>query len=153
VTVPALGSRDAIEAAIPHRDPFLFVDAIVERSETRIVTEWTPRADAPFFRGHYPGRPIVPGVLICESAIQAGAILCSGDRAVADGSVPVLAKIADARFRRPVAPGETLRFEVTLDERLAAARYMTAKATCGGESVLRVQFVVTIAAVEAAGGA
>jgi 3-hydroxyacyl-[acyl-carrier-protein] dehydratase len=147
-------TRSGIEAAIPHREPFLFVDSVLERAAGRIVTEWTPRADAPFFAGHYPGRPIVPGVLICESAFQAGAILCSGDPAeAASGGVPVLAKVSDARFRRPVGPGETLRFEVTLDERVAAARYMTAKVTCGGENVLRVQFVVALAALEPAGGA
>jgi 3-hydroxyacyl-[acyl-carrier-protein] dehydratase len=145
--------RGAILTAIPHREPFLFVDAILERSAARIATEWTPRADAPFFRGHYPGRPIVPGVLLCESAFQAGAILCSDDPAAAAGGVPVLAKVADARFRRPVAPGETLRIEVTLDESISAARYMTAKVSCAGESVLRVQFVVTFAALAPAGGA
>jgi 3-hydroxyacyl-[acyl-carrier-protein] dehydratase len=149
----ALGGRGAIEAAIPHREPFLFVDAILERSDARVVVEWTPKPDAPFFRGHYPGRPIVPGVLICESAFQAGAILCASDPLAASGGVPVLAKVSEARFRRPVAPGETLRIEVSLDERVAAARFMTAKVTCSGENVLRVQFVVTIAVLETAGGA
>ena len=76
--------RDEIHAAIPHRDPFLFVDRIVERGEGRLVTEWTVPADADFLRGHYPDRPLVPGVLICESAFQAGAILCAGD----DDTVP-----------------------------------------------------------------
>jgi 3-hydroxyacyl-[acyl-carrier-protein] dehydratase len=148
---------DEIHAAIPHRDPFLFVDRIVERSEGRLVTEWTVPADADFLRGHYPGRPLVPGVLICESAFQAGAVLCAGDErdATPAGAVPVLTRIADARFKRMVSPGDTLRCEVTLDERVGPARYMTAKLSCGGKGVLRVQFVVAVTAAEApaAGGA
>lgn len=137
-----------IHSIIPHREPFLFVDRIVERSEGRIVTEWDVRADANFFRGHYPGQPLVPGVLICESAFQAGAILCAADErdSIPEGAVPVLTRIADARFRRRVGPGETLRFEVTLDERVGPARYMTAKVTSAGQNVLRVQFVVAVTA-------
>jgi 3-hydroxyacyl-[acyl-carrier-protein] dehydratase len=143
---------DEIRAAIPHREPFLFVDRIAERSGDRIVTEWRADPAAPFFAGHYPGRPLVPGVLLCECALQAGAILCAGEDAP-EGSVPVVAKIAEARFRRMVVPGETVRCEVSLDERVGTARYMTAKLSCGGENVLRLQFVVAIAAAATAGGA
>jgi 3-hydroxyacyl-[acyl-carrier-protein] dehydratase len=142
-----------IHAAIPHRDPFLFVDRIVERAESRLVTEWDVPAQAPFFRGHYPGNPLVPGVLICESAFQTGAILCAGDArdALNDGAVPVLTKIGDARFKRTVLPGETLRCELVLDERLGTARYMTAKVTCQGETVLRIEFVVAVVPAAATG--
>ena len=146
---------DEIRAAIPHREPFLFVDRILERGPDRIVTEWRVEPDAPFLRGHYPGRPLVPGVLLCESAFQAGAILCADEArdAVRGGAIPVLTKISDARFRRAIGPGETLRFEVTLDERVGAARYMTAKVSCGAESVLRVEFVVAVTLLATAGGA
>jgi len=142
---------DEIRAAIPHREPFLFVDRIVERGEGRLVTEWTVPPEADFLRGHYPGRPLVPGVLICESAFQAGAILCAADGrdAVPQGAVPVLTRIGEARFRRMVGPGDTLRCEVTLDERVGPARYLTAKVSCGGQSVLRVQFVVAVTAAGA----
>jgi 3-hydroxyacyl-[acyl-carrier-protein] dehydratase len=139
-------TRAEILAAIPHREPFLFVDRILERSATRIVTEWRVPPDADFFRGHYPGNPIVPGVLICESAAQAGAILCAlaGKDARSDG-VPLLARIANARFRRRVAPGETLRFEVELRETAGMARYLSARATCGGERVLEAEITVALA--------
>jgi 3-hydroxyacyl-[acyl-carrier-protein] dehydratase len=137
-----------IASIIPHREPFLYVDRVVELAQGRIVTEWDVRADAHFFRGHYPGQPLVPGVLICESAFQAGAILCAADErdAIPEGAVPVLTRIADARFRRRVGPGETLRCEATLDERVGPARYMTAKVSSGGQAVLRVQFVVAVTA-------
>ena len=62
-------------AAIPHREPFLLVDEIVERAEARIVCSKTFSGREDFFAGHYPGHPIVPGVLLCEAAMQAGAIL------------------------------------------------------------------------------
>jgi 3-hydroxyacyl-[acyl-carrier-protein] dehydratase len=137
---------DAIRSAIPHREPFLFVDRIVERGPGRIVTEWDVPRDAPFLRGHYPGRPVVPGVLICESAFQSGALLCALEPGLggAPGSIPVLTKIGDARFKRMVEPGETLRIETELTDRVGAARYMSARVFCSGASVLRVEFVVAL---------
>ena len=143
---------DEVRDVIPHREPFLFVDRVVERGAGRLTTEWTVPPDSDFLRGHYPGRPIVPGVLICESAFQSGALLCAQEAAEAepDGAVPVLAKIGDARFKRMVAPGETLRCEVALEERLGAVRYLSAKTTCGGALVLRVSFAVSVTAAGAA---
>lgn len=147
---------DPIRDAIPHREPFLFVSRILEQSADRIVCEWDVSPDHEFFRGHYPGSPLLPGVLVCESSVQAGAILCAtGDARdeVPAGAVPVLTRIRDARFRQMVAPGDTLRFEVTLDERVGPARYMTARVTRDGKNVARVEYVVAMAAapVPAAG--
>jgi 3-hydroxyacyl-[acyl-carrier-protein] dehydratase len=135
---------DSVLEAIPHRAPFLFVDRVVERGMDRIVTEWHVRPDAPFFRGHYPENPIVPGVLICESAFQAGAILCAGDQPGAGAATPVLARIERARFTRPVGPGETLRFEVELVDRAGPARRFSARASSEGRDVLRVEFTVAL---------
>ena len=67
-----------IHAAIPHREPFLLLDEIVERDERRIVCRKTFRGDEYFYAGHYPGFPLTPGVLLCEAAMQAGAVLLSG---------------------------------------------------------------------------
>lgn len=134
---------DAVHAVLPHRDPFLFVDAIVERDERRVVTHWTPKSDAPFFRGHYPGNPILPGVLLCEMAAQSAAILFADDPREPNAT-PVLTKIAEARFKRMVRPGESLRCEVSLDERVGPARYVDVKVSCEGQTVLRAKIVVAV---------
>lgn len=144
-----LHARAAIEALIPHRDPFLFVDRIVEQGTDRIVTEWDVAADFYAFRGHYPAFPVLPGVLISEFAFQTAACLFSAEAepTVDARAVPVLTKIEDARFRRIVRPGETLRAEVDVVGRVGPARYCKALVTCGGETVLRVRFTVAEAAL------
>lgn len=137
-------SRAEIEALIPHRDPFLFVDRIVERAADRIVTEWDVPADLPAFRGHYPGEPVLPGVLISEFVFQSAACLfASGAEPRVDArAVPVLTRIEDARFRRVVRPGDRLRAEVGVVERVGPARFCKALVTCGADTVLRVRFTV-----------
>lgn len=136
--------RAAIMAAIPHRDPFLHVTRVLRREADAIVSEWDVPADLPAFQGHYPGHPVLPGVLVCEFSFQSAAILFSepGSQAVTDAAVPVLTKIEDARFKSIVRPGETLRAEVVVEERLANARYCKASITSGGRTVCRLRFVV-----------
>lgn len=73
-----MSDLDRVKAMIPHREPFLFVDRIVEQGEGRIITERSVRADEPQFEGHYPGSPLMPGVLLCEACFQTGAMLLSG---------------------------------------------------------------------------
>lgn len=136
--------RAAIEALIPHRDPFLYVDRVVERAAVRLVAEWDVPRDLAAFRGHYPGFPVLPGVLISEFAFQSAACLFASGAGpqVASSAVPVLTRIEDARFRRVVRPGETLRAEVDVVERVGPARYCKALVTCGGETVARLRFTV-----------
>ena len=145
-------SADAVLAALPHRPPFLFVDRVVAEGPDTLAVEWTVPPDADFLRGHYPGRPLVPGVILCECAFQAGALLCARDagQPLAEGAVPVLTRIGEARFKRMVLPGETVRCEVRLDERVGPARWMSAKLSVAGESALRVAFVVALTAAGAA---
>ncbi len=130
-------SRQQIYDAIPHRPPFLLVDEIIDRTEKRIECTKVFTGEEDFFAGHYPGYPLVPGVLLCEAAMQCGAILLSRQLDAGDGKVPVATRINDVRFKRMVRPGETIRMEVELKERLANAFFLKAKVTVGGKVAVR----------------
>jgi 3-hydroxyacyl-[acyl-carrier-protein] dehydratase len=145
--------RAAIEARIPHRPPFLFIDRIAElvppRLEAglvvagRIATEWRVPEDGSWFAGHYPGHPVLPGVLIEEFCFQSAALLLAeGAPRVAAGAVPVLVGIDSARFRRIVRPGETLRATVTLQESVGSKRWLAGEVRAGDERVLSIRFAV-----------
>ena len=139
-------SREQILKAIPHRHPFLLVDEIVEWTDSRIVCTKTFSGEEEFFAGHYPGRPLVPGVLLCEAAMQAGAVLLSRFMAAeAQGKVPVATRMNDVKFKRMVKPGETLRLEVELVERLSTAFFLKAKVTVEGKVAARFEFACTAA--------
>lgn len=133
--------------AIPHRPPFLFVDRVVEMDDDRIVTTCLADPKADYFRGHYPGEPVMPGVLIAEACFQAGALLIARRLGGYDASkgIPVLTRIQDARFRRIVRPGETLRIDVNIDEVVSDAYFLTGRVEVDGASVLRVSFACMLA--------
>jgi len=129
--------------SIPHRPPFLFVDEVVEVAERRIVTNWTADPAADFFRGHYPGHPVMPGVLLCECCFQAGALLIAARLGGYDPAkgVPVVTRIQDARFKRMVKPADRVTMEVTLDDELDGAFFLTGKVSVEGQLAVRVTFV------------
>ncbi len=142
-----MNDLDAILSAIPHRPPFLFVDRVLKLSARRIVAETLADPAAEYFRGHYPGEPVMPGVLLCECCFQAGMLLvsqCVGGWTAGDGT-PVLTRIGDARFKRIVRPGDLLRIEVTLDDELDSAYFLTGRLTTGETPVLRVTFSCMLA--------
>jgi 3-hydroxyacyl-[acyl-carrier-protein] dehydratase len=138
-------TREEILAAIPHRDPFLLVDEILDRTDARIVGVKTFTGGEWFFAGHYPGFPLVPGVLLCEAAMQCGAILLAQQFTGADavGKVPVATRINDVRFKRMVRPGEKITMEIELTERLADAFFLKAKVTVDGKVAVRFEFACT----------
>ena len=138
-------STAEILAAIPHRSPFLFVDEIVDRDEMRIHCRYAWRPDAFFYQGHYPGFPLTPGVLLCEAAMQAGAILLSAFAPPDASRVPVATRINDVRFKRMVRPGETIDIEVEIKERLADAFFLSAKVTCCDKLAVRFEFACAMA--------
>ena len=130
--------------AIPHRPPFLFIDRIVELSGTKIKTTKEIRFDDPVFEGHYPGQPIMPGALICESIFQTGAVLLSKMMGGIGEGVPVLTRISNAKFRSIVKPGCTLEIEAELLEKVSSAYYMKGRASVGGKTSVTVEFTVTL---------
>jgi 3-hydroxyacyl-[acyl-carrier-protein] dehydratase len=140
-------SQSEIQSAIPHRPPMLLVDEIVEQSEDRIVCRKTFHAGEFFFQGHYPGYPLVPGVILCESAMQAGAILLS--RFVAEeGGVPVATRMNEVKFKQMVRPGDTVEMTVELTERLGGAFFLKARTTKDGKTAVSFEFACAMAAIE-----
>lgn len=102
------------------------------------------RPDEPVFAGHYPGQPIMPGVLICESIFQTGAILLSKMIGGISGGIPVLTRINNAKFKSIVKPGSILDIEAELVERVSNAYFMKGKASVGGKTSVTVEFTVTL---------
>lgn len=104
----------AIQTILPHRYPFLLVDKIVElEPRVRIVGIKQVTVNEQFFAGHFPGVPVMPGVLQIEALAQVGAILVLREFEDRDNKIPFFSGIEKAKFRRPVVPGDTLKLEVT----------------------------------------
>lgn len=132
---------------IPHRPPFLFIDEVVDHSETTLTARRRWRAEEDFYSGHYPGSPITPGVLLCEAVFQAGAAFMSlqaqAEGAEPGAGVPLLAKISDVRFRQPVYPGDEVFIDVVKKEAMGGFTMMSGQVKkADGTRVLTVSFAV-----------
>jgi 3-hydroxyacyl-[acyl-carrier-protein] dehydratase len=133
-----------IMATIPHRYPFLLVDRIVEvEPGTRAVGIKNVSANEWFFEGHFPGNPIMPGVLIIEALAQVGAVAALSAPANR-GKLGLFAGIDKVRFRRLVIPGDQLRLDVHLDRVRASVGKATAIATVDGETAAEGQLTFAI---------
>ncbi len=138
--------RAAIERAIPHRSPMLLIDQITSQEDKTITCRKTFSADEFFFQGHYPDFPIVPGVILCECAAQAGAILLSR---LVDGSqgVPVLTRMNDVKFKQMVRPGDSIEIVANLEEVVAQAFFLSAQVKVDNKLAVRLNFACTLAPV------
>jgi 3-hydroxyacyl-[acyl-carrier-protein] dehydratase len=127
-------SRAQIEALIPHRDPFLLLDRVVfeDRSTQRLVAELDVRADAFWARGHFPGMPIMPGVLQVEALAQAMGVYVARTEGFG-GRLGLFAGIDDTRFRRIVTPGDTLTLEIVMEKLGSRMGRAKATASVGGD--------------------
>lgn len=103
-----------IRAVLPHRYPMLLVDRIVEMSADRVVGIKNVTANEPFFAGHFPDFPVMPGVLIVEAIAQVAGVLALQDLKNREDKLVFFASIEEAKFRKPVLPGDTLRMEVEI---------------------------------------
>jgi 3-hydroxyacyl-[acyl-carrier-protein] dehydratase len=138
-------SLSEIHAAIPHRAPMLLVDEIVSRDDNSIVCRKTFHEDEYFFQGHYPNQPLVPGVILCESTVQAGAVLLASKMDSNDGKVPVLSRMNDVKFKTMVKPGDTIELRVKIDDIVSSAFYLTGSAKVNGKVAARLSFTCTMA--------
>lgn len=131
-----------ITSLIPHRPPFLWVDRIISISATTIETEKTIDKDLDIFQGHYPGNPLMPGVLLCEAIFQSGALLLSQsfDEPGNEDKIPVLTRINTTRFKRRVLPGETVSIQVQLVETIASVCILKGRARVGSELAVKTEF-------------
>jgi len=100
--------RDGIKQVIPHREPMLLIDT-AELIDGASVASYTVRGDEFFLQGHYPGNPVVPGVILCEMMAQSACLLTD-----TQGATPYLTGITNARFKKPVKPGDTINFKCEL---------------------------------------
>lgn len=136
----------AIMALIPHRYPFLLIDRIVELEPgVRAVGEKLVSANEPQFTGHFPGNPVMPGVLIVEAMAQTGAVAALSLPAH-QGKLVLFAGIDSCRFKRIVRPGDSLRLEVSLDRLRRGVGKGSGRATVGGELACEAELLFAITA-------
>ena len=141
----SLAAQNEVCALIPHRPPFRWVDRIVSHGPGRIETEKTIPHDLDLFAGHFPGYPILPGVLLCEAVAQSGALLLA--RGMGDAGkpvVPLLTRIINAKFKREVRPGAVIRIEVEQTETVGPAWFFKGKVLVEGKTALKMEFACTI---------
>ena len=141
-------NRDEIEKLIPHRDPFLWIDEVTSSTDTTLSARKLVPADLDVFQGHYPGKPVLPGVLICEAIFQAGALLIATQIDADDEKVPVVTRLNNVQFRRVVKPGETLELEVEITETVSQAFFLKGKASVDGKVSVRLEFACTAASID-----
>ncbi|RUM37966.1 MAG: beta-hydroxyacyl-ACP dehydratase [Desulfobulbus sp.] len=137
-----------ITSRIPHRDPFLWLDRVMEITCQEISAEKTLSPDLPLFNGHYPEYPLMPGVLLCEAVFQAGALLIGelikeGEKTV---GIPVLTRILGAKFKREVRPGDTITIKAALKEKLGAAWFLKGTVRVHGKVAVQVEFACALKA-------
>lgn len=142
-----MSSHLPVKEKIPHREPFLFLDAVLSVTDKGATGQRTIRADEPQFQGHYPGNPIMPGILLCEAVFQLGAYFLvyklEAEGQALDGKTPVLARIQEAKFKKIVRPGDTLSLEVELVETLSTFFFLKGSIKSQEGLVMTVSFALS----------
>ena len=139
---------EEILRSIPHRPPFLFIDEMLEVTEEGARASRTVKAEEYYFEGHYPGNPIMPGVLLCEAVFQTAAVFLTKkfERENQDitGLTPILSRIKDAKFKSMVKPGDVVVISVQMKETLGKFHFMTGKIHNGDKLVLSIEYALAL---------
>src|SRR3974390_1608587 len=146
----ALMDIDAIREILPHRYPFLLVDAILELEPERIVGIKNVTANEPWAQGHFPDYPVMPGVLVVEAMAQVAGVLVLKQIPDRKNKLVLLASIEEAKFRRPVRAGNQLRIEMKVGKKKATVAKMYGTATVDGVVVAEAQVMCKLAEREEA---
>jgi len=135
-----------IQALLPHRYPFLLVDRVVEMGEDKVVGLKNVTINEPFFQGHFPGQPVMPGVLLVEALAQAGALLaCKATGFDPAKQVIYFMGIDKVKFRKRVVPGDQVLLEVVPLRKGASVWKMRGEAKVAGQTVCEAEFLATLA--------
>ena len=135
-----------IQKILPHRPPFLLIDRIIElEPKKRIVGLKNVTMNEPFFVGHFPNFPVMPGVLIIEAMAQTGGVLALQDETIGSDKLVLFAAIEEAKFRHPVVPGDQLRLELEVLQRHTTFARMKGKALVDGKLVAEAILICKIA--------
>ncbi len=134
-----------IREILPHRYPFLMVDRIVELAPDRIVGIKNITFNEPMFTGHFPDFPVMPGVLIIEAMAQTAGVLVLQSMPDRHRKLVLLVAVENARFRRPVVPGDTLRMEMSVLKRKASVAKFAGRATVDGQLVAELEVMCKLA--------
>ena len=132
---------ERIYAAIPQRPPFLFIEKIVEQKESFIHTQKKLTGEEDFFKGHFPGNPIMPGVLMMEAAFQSAGVII---KSIRDEGLGVITKVENTRFRHLVSPGELLDIRINLTRHLKNLYFFDGKLSIGDKTVMTLSFVCAV---------
>ena len=135
-----------IEELIPQREPFLFIESFKITDPNNIETNYKFNEDEYFFKGHFPGNPIVPGVILCEHCFQSGAALIShGENKNFSNSLAVVSRVQNAKFKQIITPNQTITTSTTLIERMDnAAFFKSVIKNSEGKKALIIEFACTL---------
>lgn len=139
---------DTILETIPHRPPFLFIDEVVDIRDNGATAKRLIRGDEPQFKGHYPGNPIMPGVLLSEAVFQTAAYYMvhklAGEGVDAKSKTPVLSRILDAKFKQMVKPGDTIAIDVVHEKSIGIFQFFRGKITCKDKTVMVIECALAL---------
>jgi beta-hydroxyacyl-ACP dehydratase FabZ len=133
---------DQIRELLPHRYPFLFVDRITHLDDKRVEGFKNVSVNEPFFGGHFPGFPIMPGVLIIEALAQTSGVMLMNNYPELRKRVPLFLGVDKARFKRPVRPGDVLKLEAEIVQRKSMIWKIEARAMVGDELACQASLIV-----------